>query len=239
MAVTSTFLDIIVFFSSTNGLLILFLRTNNKILISLMQKRGFESDPVSNLVVGLTFYHLWYSGLPKELQWTELDTFDNSKQSEMPGDGIYKGYDAFEAGGAKSSLQCYSNTSIANGKQVLEEDVNQLKESRRRHFQPLDFYMNSAEESGHEKCFFSNTSGDMPQVSIFDTHGECQSLCSLPSSLLTSHSYDDVSCEGPNVLCFTNLFLSTIMIFRQFVLCTSFLSCLVCIGVNFITNYPY
>ncbi|CAI9783583.1 unnamed protein product [Fraxinus pennsylvanica] len=38
-------------------------------------KRGFESDPVSNLVVGLTFCHLWYSGLPKELRWTELDSF--------------------------------------------------------------------------------------------------------------------------------------------------------------------
>lgn len=148
-----------------------------------MQKRGFESDPVSNLVVGLTFCHLWYSGLPKELQWTELDTFDESKQSEMPADGIYKGYDAFEAGGAKSSLQCYLNTSFAYDKEVLGEDgnhpkdsmdidANKLKESARRHFQPLDFYVNSAEESGHEKYFFSNSSGDLPHVSIFDTHGE-------------------------------------------------------------------
>ncbi|XP_022847813.1 uncharacterized protein LOC111370370 [Olea europaea var. sylvestris] len=109
----------------------------------------------------------------------------------MPADGIYKGYDAFEAGGAKSSLQCYLNTSFAYDKEVLGEDgnhpkdsmdidANKLKESARRHFQPLDFYVNSTEESGHEKYFFSNSSGDLPHVSIFDTHG-------LPPWLLPMH----------------------------------------------------
>ncbi|KAL2496393.1 hypothetical protein Fot_40150 [Forsythia ovata] len=123
------------------------------------KERGFESDPVSNLVVGLAFCHLWYSGLPKELQLTELDSSGNSKQSEMPADGIYmsidnsKGRDALEAGGAKSSLQCDSNTSIANDKEVLEDDGNhpnesmdiddnKLKESTHSCFQPQDFYMN-------------------------------------------------------------------------------------------------
>ncbi|KAL2476390.1 hypothetical protein Adt_37126 [Abeliophyllum distichum] len=179
--------------------------------LCLMQERGFESDPVSNLVVGLAFCHLWYSGLPKELQLTELDSSGNSKQSEMPADGIYmsidnsKGRDALEAGGAKSSLQCDSNTSIANDKEVLEDDGNhpnesmdiddnKLKESTHCCFQPQDFYMNSAEESGHEEYSFSNYSGDLPHASIFYTHGLPPWL--LPLHLPDSHeNLEDTLCK--------------------------------------------
>ena len=41
-------------------------------LISLMQERGFDSEAVSNLVVGLTFLQLWYSSIPKEMQLGHL-----------------------------------------------------------------------------------------------------------------------------------------------------------------------
>ncbi|KAL2493585.1 hypothetical protein Fot_37342 [Forsythia ovata] len=164
--------------------------------LCLMQERGFESDPVSNLVVGLAFCHLWYSGLPKDLQLKGLDPSGNSKQLEMP-DGIHmsndnsKWRDAFEAGGAKSSLQCDSNSSIVKDKEVLEDDGNhpkkymdihdnKLKESTRRCFQPQNFYMNSADDSGREEYSFSNHSGDLPHSSIFYTHG-------LPPWLLPLH----------------------------------------------------
>ncbi|CAI9783582.1 unnamed protein product [Fraxinus pennsylvanica] len=92
----------------------------------------------------------------------------------MPADGIYKRYDAFEAGGSKSSLQRDSNTSIANDKESMYIDTNKLKEPTSCHFQPQNFYTSSAEESECEKYFFSNHSDDLPHVSIFDTRCEFQ-----------------------------------------------------------------
>ncbi|KAL2500237.1 uncharacterized protein Fot_34085 [Forsythia ovata] len=114
----------------------------------------------------------------------------------MPADGIYmsidnsKGRDALETGDAKSSLQCDSNTYIANDKEVLEDDGNHPNESMdiadnklKESIQPQDFYMNSTEESGHEEYSFSNHSGDLPHASIFCTHG-------LPPWLLPLHLPD-------------------------------------------------
>ncbi|XP_022897250.1 uncharacterized protein LOC111410889 [Olea europaea var. sylvestris] len=167
--------------------------------LCLMQERGFESDPISNLVVGLAFFQLWYSGLPKELQLTELDSSSNPNQSEVP-DRNYmsidnsKEHDAFEAGGAKFSLQCDSNTSIANDKELLEDDVscpkesmdvddNEVKDTAHCSFQPQDLHMDSAEKSGDEEYSFSNHSGNLPRVSIFHTRG-------LPPWLLPLHLPD-------------------------------------------------
>ncbi|CAA3020984.1 Hypothetical predicted protein [Olea europaea subsp. europaea] len=124
----------------------------------------------------------------QHLQLTELDSSGNSEQSEVPVDGTYmsidtsEGHDTLEAGGAKFSLQCDSNTSMANDKDVLEDDGshpkesmdiddNGLKESPRCSFQPQDFYVNSAKKSGYEQYSFSNNSGHLLHASIFYTRG--------------------------------------------------------------------
>lgn len=162
------------------------------LLISLMQERGFDGDPVANLVVGLAFCQLWYSGIPKELQLTELDSSGTYMQSEIPVDGIHmpieysKENDALEARGANSIIQCDSNTSVANDKEVVEDDGIQQKESMdidakvkketsHTSFEPQEFYMKSAEASGNSDSSFPNYSGDLPHASIFYTQGEFQS----------------------------------------------------------------
>ncbi|KAK6132663.1 hypothetical protein DH2020_033615 [Rehmannia glutinosa] len=79
-------------------------------LISVMQERGFDSDPL-----------------------TELDSSGTYMQPEIPVDGIRMSIDyskdnaALEAG-ANSVLQCDSNTSVAFDK-VVEGDGSQQKES--------------------------------------------------------------------------------------------------------------
>ncbi|KAI3466075.1 hypothetical protein Pfo_022738 [Paulownia fortunei] len=158
--------------------------------LCLMQERGFDNDPVANLVVGLAFCQLWYSGIPKELQLTELDSSGTYMQSEIPIDGIHmsidytKDNDALEAGGANSILQCDSNTSVANDKVVedngsqqkesMDIDDNVKKETSHTSFQPQEFYMKSAEASGNSDYSFANYGGDLPHASIFYTQGDCQ-----------------------------------------------------------------
>ncbi|XP_060209297.1 uncharacterized protein LOC132636448 isoform X1 [Lycium barbarum] len=154
----------------------------------LMQERGFESDPVSNLLVGLTFYQLWYSTIPKELHLQELDKSDSPVQSETFEDRLFmsilnsEGHDAVEGEEANSPFHCDSNTSIRNDKEILGIDVSQQREvpmvvddnvpgeTQNYNFQPQDFYVNSAERSDHEGSSM-DLSGDVPYHSIFYNRG--------------------------------------------------------------------
>ncbi|KAJ8561026.1 hypothetical protein K7X08_027216 [Anisodus acutangulus] len=153
----------------------------------LMQERGFESDPVSNLVVGLAFYQLWYSTIPKELHLQELDRFDGPVQSETFEDRLFMSIlnsegDAVEGDEANSPFHCDSNTSIRNGKEILGVDVSQQREvpmvvddnvpgeTQDEKIQPQDFSMNSAERSDHEGSSMDQ-SGDVPYHSIFYNRG--------------------------------------------------------------------
>ncbi|KAG8364888.1 hypothetical protein BUALT_Bualt18G0045400 [Buddleja alternifolia] len=152
--------------------------------LCLMQERGFDSDAVSNLVVGLAFCQLWYSGIPKELQLTELDSF-GTPQSGLPVDGIHrpidysKENDVFEAGEGSSRLQSDSNPSIANDKDLLEDDGKEpmdvddsvKRETSHPSSQPQEFYMKSAEEDELSDHSFPDYSGDLPHASIFYTQG--------------------------------------------------------------------
>ncbi|XP_009615959.1 uncharacterized protein [Nicotiana tomentosiformis] len=156
--------------------------------LCVMQERGFESDPVSNLVVGLTFYQLWYSTIPKELHLPELDRHDSPVQSENFEDRIYmsilnsEGHDAVEGQEANSPLHCDSNTSIRNDKEISGVDLSQqrqvpvvfddnvLGETRNDNFQAQDIYMNSAERSDREGSSMGH-SGDVPYHSIFYSRG--------------------------------------------------------------------
>ncbi|XP_004251881.1 uncharacterized protein [Solanum lycopersicum] len=156
--------------------------------LSLMQQRGFGSDPVSNLVVGLVFYQLWYSTIPKELHLQELDRFDSTVQSETFEDRIFMSilnseeHDAVEGEEANSPFNCDSNTSIRNDKEILGVDVSQQREvamvdddnvpgeTQNDNFQPQDFYMNSSERSDREGSSMDQ-SGDDPYHSIFYNRG--------------------------------------------------------------------
>ncbi|KAL6538313.1 hypothetical protein OROGR_012301 [Orobanche gracilis] len=167
-------------------------------IVSVMQEHGFDSDPVANLVVGLTFCQLWYSDIPRELQMDPSDTF---VPPAVPGKDIHmsvdfsKDNDALDAGVANSGLPCDSNTSVAIDK-VLEYNDNQQKESmdiddnvKKEIFlassQPQESYTNPAEASRSSDHSFSSYSGDLPHASIFYSQGLPPWLLplKLPSSL--------------------------------------------------------
>ncbi|KAM3216612.1 hypothetical protein P3L10_026053 [Capsicum annuum] len=96
--------------------------------LCLMQERGFDSEPVSNLVVGLAFYQLWYSTIPKELRLQEVDRFDSAEQSETFEDRIVMSvlnsdrHDAVEGQEANSPFHSDSDTSVRNDKEILGVD---------------------------------------------------------------------------------------------------------------------
>ncbi|XP_073158144.1 uncharacterized protein [Henckelia pumila] len=171
--------------------------------LCLMQERGFCNDPVSNLVVGMVFYQLWYSGIPKELQLTELDSSGTFMQSNTFMGGMHMSInnsmedDGLEFRGAESPLRGDSNSSVANNKEAFEENGNRIKEEPMEideklgedishpNLQSQGFYMNSVKVSEQRDYSFSNDSDDQPHASIFYTQGLPPWL--LPLKLPDSH----------------------------------------------------
>lgn len=158
-----------------------------------MQEREFGSDPTSNLVVGLTFCQLWYSSIRKKLQLGDLDEPQTSLPSEKF-ESIFnqsivnsEGHDAVQ-----DPIQCDSNTSIGNDKEIVVDDVlGQHKEvsmemdcdikcetphQTHQNFQSQGFYVNSSRSNGSEEASFISHAGDIPHASIFHARGEFSSF---------------------------------------------------------------
>ncbi|KAL8528561.1 hypothetical protein ACS0TY_006110 [Phlomoides rotata] len=165
--------------------------------LCLMKERGFDGDPVANMVVGLAFCQLWYSDIPKELQLTELDSSSAYMQSELPLDDMHmpvdysKENDALEGGGTNSVVQCDSNTSVANDKEAVGDDGNQQKDlmdidadvKKEVSHTSYEDYMKPAEASGSDYSFRDYS--DLPHVSVFYTQGLPPWI--FPMKLPTSH----------------------------------------------------
>lgn len=161
--------------------------------LSLMQEREFGSDPISNMVVGLTFCQLWYSTISKELQFRNSDESytpipsDMETRDEAPIVNS-EGHATVDTHQIGSSFQADSETSVRNDKEVardvdldqhrevsMEVDDNLQKETTYKNNQSLGFYMDAAEDSGHEKSPLSNFGGNMQYASTFNAHGEFES----------------------------------------------------------------
>lgn len=153
---------------------------------SLMQERGFESNPLANFVVGLTFYEIWYSAIPEDMQLKELSESSSPMQSPISV-GSYmsaektEGHEADEAQDRNFPIECDSNSSIGNEKAGLkvtdgsreifmEVDCKELK-TPGSGFQAQAFHIKPSESSGHEGFSFPNHSDDIPANSIFYTRG--------------------------------------------------------------------
>lgn len=153
-----------------------------------MQERGFESNSLLNLIVGLTFYELWYSAIPKDMQLGELSKSGSPMQSQVS-EGRrylsvenYEGYEAVEAQDRNFPLECDSITSIGNEKDGLKVQNNQskdvfmevdYKEQEKTPvpgFQAQGFYIKPSESSGHEGSS-PNHIDHIPTASIFYTRG--------------------------------------------------------------------
>ncbi|KAI8557826.1 hypothetical protein RHMOL_Rhmol04G0040700 [Rhododendron molle] len=174
--------------------ILFFLRQGNvgeahQAALSLMQEREFGSDPISNMVVGLTFCQLWYSTISKELQFRNSDESytpipsDMETRDEAPIVNS-EGHASVDTHQVGSSFQANSDTSVRNDKEVardvdldqhreisMEVDDNLRKETTYKNNQSLGFYMDAAEDSGHEKSPLSNFGGNMQYASTFNAHG--------------------------------------------------------------------
>nr|XP_027064991.1 uncharacterized protein LOC113691022 [Coffea arabica] len=163
--------------------------------VCLMQECGFDSDAVSNLVVGLTFSQLWYSSIPKEMQLGRLSKCATPMQLEISGGRISTSlknseeHNAIESQATNVPSKCASNISVGNYKGYSKnDDVDQNGEvsmnfednmggQSPHQFQALGFYMHSVERSGDEESTSPFQGDVVPRTSIFYT-------CGLPPWLL-------------------------------------------------------
>ncbi|CAJ1972288.1 unnamed protein product [Sphenostylis stenocarpa] len=133
----------------------------------LLEQERVDIDPVSKMMMGLTFYELWYSSIPKEFQWRNSDQVDMRKNSQMEETSFMneteqsEWYHSVESHMADSQCQRDSDASIMNDKHiskdvVFSEDMRVVtikREKPHQNFQPEGFYLNSEEQKGFEDPF--------------------------------------------------------------------------------------
>lgn len=125
---------------------------------------------MSKMMMGLTFYELWYSSIPKEFQWRNSDQFDSQENSDMEGTSFNNEtvqsemYNSVESHMADSQSQRDSDASVMNDMKIsgdvvfnedMEVDANK-REKPHQNFQPEGFYLNSEEHKGFGDPFSNN-----------------------------------------------------------------------------------
>ncbi|XP_040986567.1 uncharacterized protein LOC121234622 isoform X2 [Juglans microcarpa x Juglans regia] len=148
--------------------------------LCLKQERELGAVPFSNMLLGLTFHQLWYSTIPKEMQWGDSDKFYSPRRSDMLGTRFINSVGNSEWDNANDTYKADipsrhdSETSVMNDKQISgDADINQSREAsvdvdvglqgenHTQNFQPQDFSMNSDENTGNETSFSNH--GDYMQ----------------------------------------------------------------------------
>ncbi|XP_017424807.2 uncharacterized protein LOC108333857 [Vigna angularis] len=134
-----------------------------------IEQNKVDIDPVLKMMMGLTFYELWYSSIPKEFQWRNTDHFDMQENSHIEisftnKTGQSERYNSVESHMAESHCQRDSDVSIMNDKHisrdvVFSEDIEvgtNKREKTHQNFQPEGFYLNSEEQNGFGDPFSNN-----------------------------------------------------------------------------------
>ncbi|KAF5478612.1 hypothetical protein F2P56_005155 [Juglans regia] len=137
--------------------------------LCLKQEHELGAVPILNMLLGLTFYQLWYSTIPKEMQLGDSDQFYSLRCSDMLGTRFINSVGNSEWDKANDTYKADipsrrdSETSVKNNKQISgDADINQSREAsmnvdvglqgenHTQNFQPQDFSMNSDENTGNE-----------------------------------------------------------------------------------------
>ncbi|KAM3742549.1 hypothetical protein ACB098_07G076200 [Castanea mollissima] len=140
--------------------------------ICLKQEQELDTDPMSNMVMGLTFYELWYSTIPEEMQWRDSDLFSSRRHSDMMetkfSNPVENSMWCSENDTHKADIpiRCDSDTSVMKDKKIssnadinqnrevsMDADVSLQSEHPMQNFQPQEFSMNSDEITGNEASF--------------------------------------------------------------------------------------
>ncbi|KAK4563662.1 hypothetical protein RGQ29_005990 [Quercus rubra] len=140
--------------------------------ICLKQEQELDADPMSNMVMGLTFYELWYSTIPEEMRWRDSDLFSSRRHSEIMETRFSNPVEnsmwcsANDTHKADIPIRCDSDTSVMKDKKIssnadinqnrevsMDADVSLQNEHPMQNFQPQEFSMNSDEITGNEASF--------------------------------------------------------------------------------------
>uniref|UniRef100_A0A7N0ZR57 Uncharacterized protein n=1 Tax=Kalanchoe fedtschenkoi TaxID=63787 RepID=A0A7N0ZR57_KALFE len=155
----------------------------------LQQMRNYASNPLSNVILGLTYYQSWYSSLPSEERLTKADIFDTLVESDHSGpkfDSLmrYSIGCSIAANNEPEDQEHYdSETSVMINKEVLHEATGSPCEGRlaeaaadsereifSQPFQSQGFYLdsdNSSPENSEEAINYHINE----HISIFATQG--------------------------------------------------------------------
>uniref|UniRef100_A0A0A0KXN5 Uncharacterized protein n=2 Tax=Cucumis sativus TaxID=3659 RepID=A0A0A0KXN5_CUCSA len=144
-----------------------------------MQMPESVNDPMSNMIIGLTFRQLWFSTIPEEIQWRDSLQF----HSPIHSDGMILNSDGCSTSNSHGDGASYwskTETSVMNGKLVqvdseghteasfdVDHKIHNIKvESHPQNFEAQDFCVISAEKDENEASF-SDNGGYQHYVSIF------------------------------------------------------------------------
>lgn len=142
------------------------------------------NDPMSNMIIGLTFRQLWFSTIPEEIQWRD----SLQLRSPIHSDGMILNSDGCSISNSHGvGALSWSNTesSVMNDKVVhvdieghteasldVDHKIHNIKvENHPLNFEAQDFCVSSAEKDENEASF-SDNGGYQHYVSIFSALGE-------------------------------------------------------------------
>ncbi|XP_028755527.1 uncharacterized protein LOC114742677 [Neltuma alba] len=177
-------------------------------VLCLKQENGSDHDFMANMMMGLVFYELWYSCIPKEFQWRDLDEIDSPRTSYIEGDefsnqrGQSEWHNTVETHIGEAFYKCDSNSSVCNDKKIsvdagvdqdmsapMEINVDHQREKPLSNFQPQGFYMDSEEHTENGDSDFNNRFHMQDASSLYALGG-------LDSELLPLHLPDHHSLEN-------------------------------------------
>ncbi|CAN1793974.1 hypothetical protein LINPERHAP1_LOCUS20170 [Linum perenne] len=161
---------------------------------SLTQEREFEDHPMFNMIIGLMFYQLWYSGISENMQLEHPNQMHHALPLDMEADHTHSDVSASgfgcSAGDSEGnsvafsetkSLRCGSDTSVMKNKEVLdgngidshnenikaEDGVKQFSKSYPEEFQPRGFYVDSADEASYDQADNVYSMPDLPTLDLW------------------------------------------------------------------------
>ncbi|XP_028803130.1 uncharacterized protein LOC114758266 [Neltuma alba] len=102
------------------------------------QENGPGGDHIANMVMGLIYYELWYSCIPKEFQWRNSDQFDCPGTSYTKGDKFSSQHDR---------LGWHKTSETSNSCKDKKIDADHQRKIPQSNFQPQGFYSDSEEFS--------------------------------------------------------------------------------------------
>lgn len=158
-------------------------QTESQLSVCIEQEKT-DNDPVSKMMMGLTFYELWYSGIPDEFKWRDLDQIDRQENSQTEGTsfsnrvhmegisfsnrvGQSEWHNSVESHMADSQYQCDSDSSVMGDGQISGE-IGTNKDM----IVSMDVDANHRREKSHpiiEVGGFSLTSDENPTQDILHT----------------------------------------------------------------------